>query len=114
MPPLHGVEIIYITRAGLQHNPKQQPSVGQGLNPTDPDVLYLIQGFLFKISETKISREERAIWSLESKKGQSLVLIHCSQMVQVDLQAGGQIQQGTRRITEVFNRGKTSHPAYHW
>lgn len=35
-------------------------------------------------------------------------------MVQVDLQADGQIQPGTRKITDGFNRGKTSQPAHHW
>lgn len=35
-------------------------------------------------------------------------------MVQADLQAGGQIQQSTERITNVFSRGKASHVAHHW
>lgn len=60
----------------MRHSADQKPSIGQGLKPTDPDVLYFIEGFLFKISKTKTNREEKAIWSLEMKKGQFLAVIH--------------------------------------
>lgn len=73
--------------------------------------LYGIQGFHFKISKAKISREERAMQCLGRESWQFLT--H-SRMVQVDLQAGDQIQQGTTRIMNGFSRGKTFQPAHHW
>lgn len=47
--------------------------MGQGLKPTDPDMLYFIQGFLFKISKMKIQQRRKGNTVSGEVKGTVLV-----------------------------------------